>query len=64
MHHAQKNVRPITTSEYIITNHTIFSICQQLMNHCKFEFQSFKQNSTLQLIMTNYSKAIIQAALL
>ena len=64
MRHAHKNVPPIAIIEYITTNHNIFSIRQPLMKLRELEFQIFRQNATPQLIVTDYSKAIIQAVLL
>ena len=62
--YAHKNVPPIAIIEYTTTNHNIFSIRQPLMKRRELEFQIFRQNATHQLIVTDYSNAIIQAVLL
>ena len=64
MRHVHKNVPPIAIIECITTNHNIFSIRQPLMKLRELEFQIFRENATPQLIVTDYSKAIIQAVLL
>ena len=59
--HAHKNIPPIAIIEYITSSHNIFSIRHPLMKLRELEFQIFRESATPQLIVTDYSKAIIQA---
>ena len=64
MRHVDKKVHSIAIIEYITTNRNIFSIRKPLIKLRELELQIFRENATPQLIVTDYSKAIIQAVLL
>ena len=64
MRHVDKKVHSIVIIEYITTNRNIFSIRKPLIKLRELELQIFRENATPQLIVTDYSKAIIQAVLL
>ena len=62
--HPAGKVPPIALIEHITTSHNIFSIRRMLSNLKEAEYKIFKKNAKPKLIITDYSKAMIQAVLM